>query len=362
MVAVGVIGGGQLARMTAQVAPSLGIEVGILPTSMDDPAIKFASYIAENLTDLVHRSDVITFENEFCDLALLNNWAEQGVRFYPRLDSLAILVDKYRQRSFLTEFNLPTPQYVLITDRIDPICQELTFPLVMKSCRQGYDGKGTTIISNLDHLKTAWDHTPAILETFIDFEQELAIMITRSVTGEISLFPVVETEQIDRVCRRVIAPARISGDVKSTIENIATQIVNQLDYIGILGIEFFLTKDSQILVNEMAPRPHNSGHYTIEGCVTSQFSQLLRSILGMPLGATNMISPVAIMVNLLGLAISEYDYQQRLLRLQQLSQIHLHWYDKQPRPGRKLGHVTVLGDSYDSALQIAKTIEEIWYS
>lgn len=362
MATVGVIGGGQLASMTAQAAHSLGIEIAVLPESPLDPAIKYANYVAKDLEDLAHRSAVITFENEFCDLGKLTTLAQQGVKFYPPLDSLAILVDKYQQRSLLLEHNLPTPTFTLLSNHSDPISKDQSFPVVMKSCRQGYDGKGTKIISSLAQLELERHNFPSILEPFIDFKQELAIMVARSVTGEISLFPTVETKQINQVCRHVIAPARIDDQLKKTTREIATSIVNRLNYVGILGIEFFLTQENQILVNEMAPRPHNSGHYTIEACLTSQYSQLLRSILCLPLGETTMVSPVAIMVNLLGLEIPENDYSNRLLKLQELSQINLHWYDKQPRPGRKLGHCTVLTDNYNQGLEICQNIENIWYN
>ncbi|PLS68672.1 MAG: 5-(carboxyamino)imidazole ribonucleotide synthase [Cyanobacteria bacterium M5B4] len=362
MTTVGVIGGGQLASMTAQAARSLGITVSILPDSSNDPGIQFASYVAQDIEDLVTRSDVITFENEFLDLSLLKTWERKGAKFLPNLNSLTCLLDKYEQRSFLLRHNLPTPEFSLIESYLS--ISQPVFPVVMKICRQGYDGKGTQFIYDMEQLTSSWQQLgkpPAIVESLIEFEQELAIMIARSVTGDISLFPVVETQQINQVCRCVIAPARISEQTKTTIETIVQEIVQKLNYIGILGVEFFLTKNDEVLVNEMAPRPHNSGHYTIEGCLTSQFDQLLRSILGLPLAPTTMTSPVAIMVNLLGLQITDSEYNDRLIQLKQLPQTYLHWYNKTPRPGRKLGHVTILTDNYNQGLDIATIVEKIWY-
>lgn len=363
MTTVGVIGAGQLAMMTAEAARSLSIPLAILPSSPTDPAIPVADYVAKDLADLAQRSSVITFENEFCSLEELRGFADRGVKFSPDLRCLAILVNKYEQRQFLRHYNLPTPLYALLDDYLQQ--PNPCFPAVAKLCRQGYDGKGTKIVNTKDELVSYWASTgnaSIIVEPFIHFQQELAIMVARSLSGEISLFPVVTTQQIDQVCRFVIAPARISNNILSRINEIATTIVTSLNYVGILGIEFFLTDDQEILINEMAPRPHNSGHYTIEGCLTSQFSQLLRSILGMNLGATDMTAPVAVMVNLLGLDITDKQYKDRLQQIQQFPRAYLHWYHKQPRSGRKLGHVTILADSYDQALMTAAAVEHLWYA
>ncbi|MFN3360084.1 MAG: 5-(carboxyamino)imidazole ribonucleotide synthase [Pseudanabaenaceae cyanobacterium] len=363
MTTVGVIGAGQLAMMTAEAARSLSLGLAVLPSAPDDPATLIADYVAKDLSDLVQRSSLITFENEFVNLGELREFADRGIKFLPHLNCLGILVNKYEQRQFLHCHHLPTPPFTPIDEYLQQ--GNPSFPAVVKLCRQGYDGKGTKIVTTKEELHHYWQQVKqasAIVEPLINFQQELAIMVARSLTGEISLFPIVETQQIKQVCRLVIAPARVSNAIAARVCDIATTIVTTLNYVGILGIELFLTPDNEILINEMAPRPHNSGHYTIEGCVTSQFQQLLLAVLGRNLGSTAMTAPVAVMVNLLGLEIAEGEYTNRLHKITQFPHTYLHWYHKQPRWGRKLGHVTILAEDYTQALATATAIEDLWYA
>ncbi len=204
-----------------------------------------------------------------------------------------------------------------------------------------------------------------LLEAFVAYEKELAVMVARSRSGEVAVYPVVETQQVDQVCRRVIAPAQIDRSVAEEVRIIATQLVNALGIVGILGIELFLTSSGQVLINEIAPRTHNSGHYSLDACATSQFEQQLRAVCGLPLGSTALTHPGAVMVNLLGTESATDDYAEQRAALAQLPNAHLYWYGKQrSRPGRKMGHVTLLTDSLNSAhsaAAIIQQVEEIWY-
>ncbi|MBE9010358.1 5-(carboxyamino)imidazole ribonucleotide synthase [Pseudanabaenaceae cyanobacterium LEGE 13415] len=360
---VGVIGGGQLAWMMGDAANKLGIELVIQTPKSDDPAVSIAKETifapvndAAATQKLSDRVDVITFENEFVDLDALS---KIQTCFRPNLSALRPLLDKYEQRSFLKANHLPTPNFWL------PGEQPVSFPVVVKTRRLGYDGQGTLIIRDQNSWNEAiakLESIPIVIEEFVPFDQELAVMAARSTSGEIVVYPVVETQQKNQVCHRVIAPAKVSESVEREISAIAHKLLEQLEVVGIYGIEFFLTKDDRVLVNEIAPRTHNSGHYTIEACETSQFEQQLRAVSGLPLGSSALKCGAALMVNLLGFEKVESDYLEKRNAIAKIPNSFVHWYGKsESRPGRKLGHVTVLLDLGESALDVANTIESIWY-
>jgi 5-(carboxyamino)imidazole ribonucleotide synthase len=379
---VGVIGGGQLAWMMADAAKKLGVELVVQTPSMNDPAVSisveniFAPVDDANATaELAKKCDVITFENEFVDIEALSKLA-QDVCFRPQLEALTPLLDKYHQRCYLRDLGLPVPRFVALDLAFaeDATLSQLGFPVVLKTRRHGYDGQGTFIIKEIEsfkqkvefnNIKSVESQGNFLLEEYIPFERELAVIAARSVSGEVVIYPVVETQQEEQVCRRVIAPADISPKVAVEIEKIARTLLNSLQTVGVFGIELFLTADDKVLVNEVAPRTHNSGHFSMDACVTSQFEQHLRAVCGMELGNTAMICPSAVMVNLLGYEISQSDYMSKRQQIEQIPQAHVHWYGKtQSRPGRKLGHVTVLLDSHNREqvmASIARNIESIWY-
>ncbi|MBW4421063.1 MAG: 5-(carboxyamino)imidazole ribonucleotide synthase [Myxacorys californica WJT36-NPBG1] len=367
---VGVIGGGQLAWMMADAAKKLGIELVVQTPSQDDPAVAIAHETifapvddATATAQLAAQTDVVTFENEFVNLEALGH---QDIDFRPRLETLKPLLDKYNQRCFLRECNLPTPQFWRLEDYSSP-----QFPIVLKTRRHGYDGQGTFIVRN----QTDWEailqtlkSCPLLVEEFIPFERELAAIAARSQTGEIVVYPIVETHQKHQVCHWVIAPADIPQSVAADVEAIARTILSRLEAVGIFGIEFFLTADQQVLVNEIAPRTHNSGHFTLDACVTSQFEQQLRAVSDLALGNPALKSGGAVMVNLLGYETAQNDYSEKRQRLAAIPKSVVHWYGKsQSRPGRKLGHVTVLleapsaAELHHQALTLTETIEAIWY-
>ncbi len=381
---VGVIGGGQLAWMMAEAAEKLGVELWVQTPNNTDPAVAIATQTilapvddAIATAQLAAQCDVITFENEFVDLEALTHLAQQGTCFRPSLDALRPLLDKYDQRTLMESLGLPTPAFTLT--ELLPYADSFpsTFPVVLKTRRHGYDGQGTFVVHSAAKLAATLAHlasVPVLLEKFVPFERELAVMAARSLNGDIVIYPIVETQQENQVCRRVIAPATINPAITTLIETIVRTLLTHLQVVGIFGIEFFLTKDGTVLINEIAPRTHNSGHYTLDACATSQFEQQLKAICGLPLGDATMTTAGAVMVNLLGYEQSESDYAIKRQALAAIPQAHLHWYGKtESRLGRKLGHVTVLLNEAetlqdqaiaDSAVRsaIAHQIESIWYS
>jgi 5-(carboxyamino)imidazole ribonucleotide synthase len=387
MMRVGVIGGGQLAWMMAGARQALGIELVIQTPHPTDPAVEIATETifapiddAAATAELTTRCDVITFENEFINLEALMPLAQQGVCFRPRLEALAPLLDKYHQRCYLEEIGIPQPGFMTLEGEVgneefahaasfgQPMnLNELDFPLVLKARRHGYDGQGTFIIKDNSSLQEIWKklgHTPVLLEEFIPFERELGVMAARSMAGDVVVYSVVETQQEEQVCRRVIVPAQVSVEVVAEVEAIARTLLNSLQAVGVFGIELFLTTDGKVLVNEVSPRTHNSGHYTLDACETSQFEQQLRAVTGLSLGSPALKCNSVVMVNLLGYEYSQNDYLEKRQKLASLPGAFVHWYGKsESRLGRKLGHVTVLLDSQEpsEAEAKAKEIESLWY-
>jgi 5-(carboxyamino)imidazole ribonucleotide synthase len=371
---IGVIGGGQLAWMMAIAAQQLEIDLTVqAATAQETASLATDRLVIGEIDDfsatskLAAVSDVITFENEFVNLDQLSELESTGIKFLPRLETLEILVDKYYQRQHLKQDHIPIPDFLVVNDAQELIeaGRILGYPSVLKIRRHGYDGKGTCVVKSESELIGAWTamgKAPGLLEAYVNFTAELAVIVARSESGEYAIYPVVETQQVEQVCRRTIAPARITPAVTAKVEAIAKTIVDSLDAVGVFGIELFLTDDGEVSVNEIAPRTHNSGHYTIEACQTSQFAQLLRAVSGMSLGDTHMTSANAIMVNLLGYETATCDYAEQRQRIAQLPNTYIHWYGKlTSNPGRKLGHVTVLADNYAQAEAIANQIEQIWY-
>ena len=396
---IGVIGGGQLALMMGTAAQKLGVKLIVQTPNTDDPAVSIASDTifaavddATATAELAKHCDAITFENEFINIEALSQLATEKVCFRPRIEALSPLLDKYHQRCFLQDLGIPVPKFILPESLFTVLKSqeeqyrennrsqesELQFPAVLKARRHGYDGQGTFIVEDLLSLeKKLYQNHPDkkpkynliksryLLEEFIPFQKELSVIAARSTSGEISTFVVVETQQEQQVCRRVIAPADISPQTEKAVKDIACNVLDNLQVVGVFAIELFLTNSGEVLVNEIAPRTHNSGHFSIDACYTSQFEQHLRVVCDLPLGNVAMKIPYAIMVNLLGYETRKHDYIDKRSKLAQIPGAYVHWYGKsESRPGRKLGHITVLFDKLnrDEAMTIAKNIESIWYS
>ncbi len=367
---IGIIGGGQLAWMMAAAADKLHLDLIVQTPDASDPAAAIAhSTILAPVSDanatakLARQCDVITFENEFVDLDALAQLVTQSVIFRPSLIVLRSLLDKYDQRQFFRQHGLPTPRFQSPAPASPP-----SLPAVLKTRRMGYDGQGTFIAKTLTEYTQIVDRIGAenlLWEEFIPFDRELAVMVARNSSGAIVVYPIVETQQVDQVCHWVIAPAAVADAVAQKIQTIAQTILEKLDVVGIFGIELFITADDRVLVNEIAPRTHNSGHYSLDACHTSQFEQQLRAVADLPLGDPAMNCPGAIMVNLLGFESATNDYNAQRTALAAIPNAHVHWYGKTAsRPGRKLGHVTVKLFGEDWRSQTQPTIAQInalWY-
>jgi 5-(carboxyamino)imidazole ribonucleotide synthase len=375
---IGIIGGGQLAWRMAAAAQKLQLDLIVQTPAASDPAATIAHHTilapvgdAIATGQLARQCDVITFENEFVDLDALAALVAEGVIFRPGLAVLRSLLDKFDQRQFFQQHGLPTPAFQSPAPTIPS-----TFPAVLKTRRMGYDGQGTFIPKTLAEYQAIVERIGAenlLWEEFVPFDRELAVVVARSRQGEIVVYPIVETQQVDQVCHWVIAPALVNDPVAAQIRTIAQTILEKLDVVGIFGIELFITSDDgqrptgghRVLVNEIAPRTHNSGHYSLDACHTSQFEQQLRAVADLPLGDPAMNCPGAIMVNLLGFESATTDYKAQRERLAAIPNAHVHWYGKTAsRPGRKLGHVTVklFGDDWRSrAQETIAQVTAIWY-
>ena len=378
---IGVIGGGQLAWMMGAAAAKLGLELVVQTPDRTDPAVTIAANTvlsavedAAATAQLAAQCDLITFENEFVDLEALTCLAAQGVCFRPSLAALKPLLDKYHQRCYLRDLGLPTPAFDRLEDWLKrrssadlgtATIAASTFPIVLKTRRHGYDGQGTFVIKTADQLTATLQElrdSPVLVEEFIPFDRELAVIAARSVSGEIMTYPIVETQQENQICQRVFAPAAVEPTIAQAAAAIAHTLLHSLQAVGVFGIELFLTREGGLLVNEIAPRVHNSGHFSLDACETSQFEQHLRAVAGLPLGAGSMRSSHAVMVNLLGFESAQSDYLAKRQQLAALPHTFVHWYGKtESRPGRKLGHVTALVQSEAEQREIAHAIESIWY-
>nr|WP_281438565.1 5-(carboxyamino)imidazole ribonucleotide synthase [Synechococcus sp. C9] len=363
------MGGGQLAWMLAQAAQDLGITLWVQTPDPQDAAVSLSAgqVIAplddpSGLAQLMQKCDLITFENEFINWELLARSARPGVMFRPNLASLAPLLDKYDQRCYVRDLGIPQPEFWLLSQGDPPP----TLPLVVKARRHGYDGLGTRIIRTPAELTALWQEwaVPTVLaEAYVPFEQELALVAARDCQGTIAAYPVSRTHQVNQVCRWVYAPAPLPDAVSQQLQQHTHTLLTALDYQGILATEWFYLRegngDDKILLNEIAPRTHNSGHYTLDACVTSQFHQHLRAITGQSLGSTALTTPGALMVNLLGYETATCEYLAQRQQLAQWGKVY--WYGKtQSRPGRKLGHIT-LRDCHPEEIQSwVERIESLW--
>lgn len=365
---LGIIGGGQLARMTALSAIQLGCDVMVLERNSYSPAATLASHNLvgdwenpEALLKLADMVDVVTFENEFVSADTLEVIERCGRRLFPSTATLRLVQDKLIQKQTLAAAGLPVAPFVAVERAGDlpRVAKEFGWPLVLKTRRNGYDGKGNFTLRAEADIPAGWqvlggDRNALYAEAFCPFERELAVIITRAAAGNGVSYPVVETVQRDHICHLVKAPAAVSAAIADRATSIARKAIEAIDGVGSFGVEMFLTADGEVLVNELAPRVHNSGHYTIEACVCSQFENHVRAVLGWPLGSPAMVSPAAAMVNILG-AGKGPGAPQGLARVLAVPGAHVHVYGKaMSGAGRKMGHVTALGETVDQAVATAE--------
>ncbi len=372
---IGIVGGGQLAKMTALSALEFGCDIHILERKPEGPAMNLAgkTFIGDwdnpdDLLKLAEHADVITLENEFVDANSLSELEKAGHTLFPTSKSIGLVQDKYIQKQTLQEAGLPLIPFRAIESReeIIEVAKELNWPLVIKARRNGYDGKGNATINDENEIDAAWDkldgdNRTLYAEAFCPFVSELAIIITTSRNGEVATYPLVESVQRDHICHIVRAPAHVSDSITENAIDIAQRAVVAFGAIGSFGVEMFLTKDEEVIINELAPRVHNSGHYTIEACECSQFENHVRAVLGWPLGSTKMVKPAAVMVNLLA---QDHGSGQPAGLDEALAMpgIHVHIYGKElSMPGRKMGHVTALGETIPEAEKAAQAAADVLY-
>ncbi len=356
---MGIAGAGQLARMTCLAAWPMGVKVAILGRP-DEPSAPMAAALvegdwhdAEDVAALGRAARVLTLENEFVDADALAAVEAAGTPVRPLPSALATVQDKALQKRLLADAGLPVPRFLVAesADDLPAAGRDLGWPLMLKARKLGYDGRGNATCRTPDEAAEAFARLDAgegvLVEEMIGFERELAVMVARSTGEERVVYPVVETVQRDHVCHEVRAPAVIDEAIAHTAADIAAGAVDAAEGLGVTGVELFLV-DDRVVINELAPRPHNSGHYTIEACETSQFENHLRGILGLPLGSAEMRVPAAVMINLLGSRTAPA--RPRIGPALAVRGAHLHLYDKtEVRPGRKMGHVTCLGQDLSIA-------------
>ncbi len=369
---VGMVGGGQLARMTQQAAIALGIELVVLTPEESDPAVQAgARFIPgqpddfEALVTLARASDVVTFDHEHIPNNHLRALADAGHLVRPAAGAKLLAQDKSVARRVLSDAGFAVPAFADVAS--GDVAAVVAFaggngwPVVVKAPRGGYDGRGVFIVSGPDGLEdqpglAALDRW--LLEAHVPIATELAVLVARRPSGASVTYPVVETVQRDGICHELVMPARIDAEVAERATSIATDIAQRIDVTGILAVELFLTTDGDLVVNELAARPHNSGHATIDASVTSQFENHLRAVLDWPLGAVDQVAPVAATVNLLG-PDKPVELARTVPRALEDPTVHLHLYGKSYSPGRKLGHVTALADDAESALAAARTAARV---
>jgi 5-(carboxyamino)imidazole ribonucleotide synthase len=366
---VGVIGGGQLARMMIPAAIHLGVRLRVFAENEGSPAGIAATAVgdytnAEEVLRFAQGVDVVTFDHEHVPQAVLRALVEAGVAVRPGADALLYAQDKLLMRRRLSELGLPVPEWAAVSNaaELDAFIADHGGVAVLKTPRGGYDGKGVRVVRH-GHEGIDWFESPAIgellVEERVDFRRELAQVVARRPSGEILPWPVVESVQLNGVCAEVIAPApRSAGKLADVAEGVAVTIAEQLDVTGVLAVEMFETSDDRLLINELAMRPHNSGHWSIEGSTTSQFEQHLRAVLDLPLGATGSREPWTVMVNVLGGPIGQPLESRYAAAMAEHPLVKFHNYGKESRPGRKVGHVTMTGDDLDDVVYQARAAAE----
>lgn len=371
---IGIVGGGQLGKMMILEGKKMGISFVILDPVKDCPASSIADehivadfYDIDKIQELAKKCDVITYEFEHINADILVELKNEGSIVYPSPASLKTIQDKLTQNKFLRDNNFPTANFKNIAsiEDIRLASKEYGFPIMLKSRKGGYDGKGNFLINKVEEISVAYESLIKasellMVEEFVSFELEISVTVARATTGEIKVYPISENIHRDNILYTSIIPARIDNVVMQKAKELALEIIKHIDGIGVLCVEMFVTTTGEIYVNEIAPRTHNSGHYTIEGCTTSQFMQHIRAILGLPLGSTDLIKP-CVMINLLGEC--EHEGKGIMMGAEEalsIPDVNIHYYGKEiTKAGRKMGHITILGESVDDALVKSEKAREL---
>ena len=356
------VGAGQLARMTQQAAVDLGVRLNVLAEGPEDPAVLAGAEAsigspddADALRALARANQVVTFDHEGVPPEVLTQLAEEGVSFAPPPAAKLMAQDKAIARERIAELGFPVPPNAVVSslDEVEGFATDHDWPVVVKAPRGGYDGRGVWVVEDSDQAREVIEQAEGtlLLEPMLELEREIAVLAARGTGGEVAVYPAIETVQRDAMCRELLVPAPVAPDLAREATDMGVAIAEAIGATGLVAVELFSTPTG-LLVNELALRPHNSGHFSIEGAETSQFEQHLRAILGWPLGNTELTAPGVATVNVVGPADGS-DPRTRLPEALAVEGAHIHIYDKEARPGRKLGHVTALGDNIDEARETA---------
>lgn len=364
---VGILGGGQLGAMLMRHAIDFGLSVSFMDGDVNAPCSRYtSSFFPADPADydavlaFGKDKDVITIEKEAVNIDALRELQKQGVKVFPSPDTIAIIQDKFTQKQFLQQHGIPVASGEAVANRTELSAYENKLPFCLKKRRNGYDGYGVMVLKTPADIANAFDE-PSVVEELVDIDQEIAVIVARNEQGEVKCYdPVAMVFSEGKfILDYQIAPCDVADEIKQQAAALATKIANAFPLVGIMAVEMFVTKDGKLLVNELAPRPHNSGHHTIEASITSQYEQLLRAVLGLPLGETALRFPT-LMINFLQSESAHPSNEERIQRLLAMPEVHLHWYGKSGgRPGRKMGHVTITGGSMEDILAKAETIREI---
>ena len=361
-----VIGGGQLARMMQQAAIGLGVRIRLLAEGPDVSAAqvipdhRVGDYTdLDDLRSVVTGVPVVTFDHEHVPPEHLRTLQVEGHACRPGPDALLFAQDKAAMRERLTELGVPCPRHASVASIAD--LQAFGYPAVLKTTRGGYDGKGVWVVhSAADAEEALSSGRDLLVEELVEFRRELSSLVARRPSGDVVAWPVVESRQAGGVCKEVVAPAPdLDARLADEAESIGRTIATELDVTGVLAVELFETSDGRLLVNELAMRPHNTGHWTIDGAATSQFENHIRAVLDVPLGPTEPSSPWSVMVNVLGGSVDDLEAQLPLV-LDAVPDVHVHLYGKTVKAGRKVGHVTAVGDDLDAALARARRAADLF--
>ncbi|PID70066.1 5-(carboxyamino)imidazole ribonucleotide synthase [bacterium DOLZORAL124_38_8] len=362
MKTIGILGGGQLGRMMMPSIRAFGVPVHVLDPNPECPCAPLAdNFVAgdfndyQTVLDFGKKVDILTIEIEHVNVEALEQLEQQGKIVRPSSKILRMIQDKQVQKEFFVANNIPTSEFIEIQNKTELLANENFLPAVQKTRTGGYDGQGVTVLPTLEAAQSKGFDAPSILEKMVDIEQELSVIVARNKQGEIKTFPTVgqDFDPELNLVKFVYAPANISDDINNTCQKLATKIAEKLELEGILAVEFFLDQNGQVLVNEMAPRAHNSGHWSLNGAVTNQFEQLLRTVLNLPLGDTSIHTP-SVMINLLGAPNNTGNAKIKGIEtIMQTPNAHLFWYGKiTTKPGRKMGHINILNKNLEQAKKL----------
>ncbi|MAU54331.1 MAG: 5-(carboxyamino)imidazole ribonucleotide synthase [Flavobacteriaceae bacterium] len=365
---LGILGGGQLGKMLLQVTSRLSIKTNVLDPSNDSPCKEICSEFTKGQLmdfDAVYNfgknCDLVTYEIEHINVDALEKLEKEGVKVFPNSSTLRIIQDKSIQKQFFIDNNIPTAKFKYYNSLKDLNVEKLKFPCVWKKTKFGYDGYGVKILKSKKDLNNL-PETQFIIEEMIPFKKELATTVVRNQNGDIEIFPIVEMmfNEISNQVEFVVCPAQVRDELKARAEKVALKVSKTFKQVGLLAVEMFLTHDNTILVNEVAPRPHNSAHYSIEGCINSQFDQHINAILNLPLGCSKS-NNYAIMANLVGgIGYNGDVIYEGINEAMNFDNVKIHIYGKkETKQNRKMGHITVIDTDLKSGLQIAKTIKNL---